>query len=152
MPNVFKLSEAASLALHTAVYLASRTDRMVSAKEMASALNVSEAHLAKVLQRLAREGIVRSVRGPKGGFRLARDGGEVSLLEVYEAVEGPVRASACLLGGPACTGDDCILGGLMESLNNDVKEHLRKTTVGEMAHLFASGHPGVVRSGEGGRG
>jgi Rrf2 family protein len=126
---------------------------MVSAKEMASALNVSEAHLAKVLQRLAREGIVRSVRGPKGGFRLARDGDKVSLLEVYEAVEGPVRASSCMLGGPACTGEDCILGGLVESLNNDVKDHLQKTTVGGMAHLLAARNPGVAAGGgEGGQG
>lgn len=149
MPNVFKLSEAASLALHTSVYLASRAERMVSAKEIASALNVSEAHLAKVLQRLAREGIVRSVRGPRGGFRLARDARTITLLEVYEAVEGPVRAVSCLLGAPVCTGEDCILGGLTEGLNNQVRDYLRKTTAGEMAHLLALQQADATRTGEG---
>lgn len=149
MPNVFKLSEAASLALHTAVYLGSRTDRMVSAREMASALKVSEAHLAKVLQRLAREGIVRSVRGPKGGFRLARDAHQITLLEVYEAVEGPVMASNCLLGQPACGGVECILGGLVETLNNQVRDHLQRTTVGKTAHILEAGQVRAAGSMDG---
>jgi Rrf2 family nitric oxide-sensitive transcriptional repressor len=63
MPTVLRMSDAASLALHGMVILAEAPERRVSARAIASELDASEAHLAKVLQRLARAGLVESVRG-----------------------------------------------------------------------------------------
>ena len=70
MSGSLKISEAASLALHTMVYLAGDPSAHYPAGRLAEALCVSEAHLAKVLQRLVKAGMLVSVRGPKGGFRL----------------------------------------------------------------------------------
>ncbi len=81
MATTLRISEAATLALHATALIGSSPTRL-SAHEMAERLNVSEAHLAKVLQRLAHAGLVRSVRGPHGGFMLARAGSEITLLEV----------------------------------------------------------------------
>ena len=96
MRTSLRVSEATSLALHAMALLTGDGSRPLSCHEMAEALQVSEAHLSKVLQRLGKQGFVSSLRGPKGGFRLARDPEDVSLLEIYEAIEGPVQFSNCL--------------------------------------------------------
>ncbi|MFH1058424.1 MAG: Rrf2 family transcriptional regulator [Pseudomonadota bacterium] len=132
MPHRLHISEAASLALHAMALLAVDQRRPRPTREMAETLKVSDHHLAKVMQRLGRAGLVQSQRGPHGGFRLARRQGAISLLEVYEAVEGPLPSQTCLLGRPACNGH-CALSGLMRRLGDDVKTYLSRTTLGDLA-------------------
>ena len=160
--TVFRLSEAGSLALHATVFLAANPDDILSAVlradpnlvaiaatredksirlsagEIAAALNVSESHLAKVLQRLARAGLVRSVRGPNGGYTLAKPSDKITLLDVYEAVEGPLSTDDCLLEEPICSGRTCIFGGLVKKLNTEVKEHLAGTRLADLRDLYRS--------------
>lgn len=136
MSTMLKISEAASLALHAMVFLAAKPHRLVSTREMASTLHISEAHLSKVLQRLARAGLVRSIRGPKGGFMLTRAGDRISLLDVYEAIEGPLVSSTCLLGTSACGGEQCILGGLLGIVDKLVREYLTETRLSELNRVY----------------
>lgn len=137
MANVLRISEAATLALHTLALLAARPGQIMSTHKIASRLDASEAHLAKVLQRLARMGLVRSIRGARGGFILGRDPEEVTLLEAYEAIDGPLRPSTCLMGHRVCRDHGCILGGLLEEINHDVREHLSSQRLSELTHIFA---------------
>lgn len=132
MQHNLRISEAASLALHAMALLAGDERRARPTREMAETLNVSDHHLAKVMQRLGRAGLVQSQRGPRGGFRLARQRESISLLEVYEAVEGPLAGQTCLLGHPVCQGP-CALSGLMRRLGDDVKTYLSGTTLGDLA-------------------
>ena len=104
MPCALRISEAASLGMHAMGLLSTGLDGPLSARMAADRLGVSEAHLAKVLQRLAKVGLLTSTRGPKGGFALSRDPESVSLLEVFEAIEGPMEPAACLFGIPLCDG------------------------------------------------
>ncbi len=138
MENVLNISEAASLALHTMVLLAANRNGLLSAGRIAAALDVSEAHLAKVLQRLARGGLVSSARGPKGGFALARGADQITLLEVYELIEGPLPSSRCLLGRPICGGKRCILGRLLVSVSQQVREALAAARLSKLATGFWS--------------
>ena len=131
--SILRISDAASLALHTMAYLAKSPDRMVSTHEIATALSVSENHLAKVRQRLAKAGLVDATRGPGGGFRLSRQPGAITLLEVYEAIEGEFKPAACMLHRPACDGTNCILGGLVASVNLQVLDYLSNTTLQQLA-------------------
>ena len=135
MQHLLKISEAASLALHTMGLLASRPGDRVSTRELAARLKVSEAHLAKVMQRLGRAGLVRSQRGPKGGFSLQRNPDEITLLEVYEATEGTLRKQRCLLGNPICNGN-CILGGLLENVGDEVREYFSTTRLSDLSDSF----------------
>ncbi len=135
MHNMIKISEAASLALHTMALLASCPGEKFSTKVMASRLGVSEAHLAKVLQRLGREGLVRSRRGPKGGFVLAKNPADVTLLEVYEAAEGPLVIRDCLLQQPVCQGH-CILGNLLVEISERVRNYFSNTTLADLTEAF----------------
>lgn len=136
MGGVVKFTEAASLALHTMSYLAVEADRLVSVREVAELLEVSENHLAKVMQRLSRAGLASSTRGPKGGFVLARAAREITLLEVYEAIEGPLDVHHCLFPSPRCTGD-CILGDVVGSANAAVRTHLARTHLSDLTRIFA---------------
>lgn len=113
MNTFISISEAASLAFHGMGLLAISGKRM-STKEMAEAINVSEAHLAKVFQRLVRCGFVTSSRGPGGGFELARPAESISLLDIYEAIEGQTDGGYCLLHQKECPFRTCIFGRYVE--------------------------------------
>ena len=136
MSDVIKFSEASSLGMHAMVLLSSEQGKVFSTREIASRLDVSEAHLSKVLQRLTRAGLVRPVRGPKGGFVIAESNGDPTLLKVYEAIDGPLAESKCLLGSPVCSRSGCILGDLLESANKEVREYLSGTRLSELAYVY----------------
>ncbi len=138
MSHLMKVSEAASLALHSMAYLAGHAGQNISARQVAERLGVSEAHLSKVLQRLAQAGLVKSSRGPKGGFTLKIPAERIALLDIFETIEGRLEATDCLLGIPICNGPDCILGGLLKSVDNQAKEYLGKTKLDEFKGLFDS--------------
>lgn len=135
MATAFRVSEAASLGLHAMVLLGSHPEERVSAGEIAEVLGVSEAHLAKVMQRLAHVGLVHSTRGPHGGFVLAKACDEITLLDVYEAIEGPLAETTCLLHTPVCDGA-CFLGDLLDQVNTLVREHLSRTKLCDLPCAF----------------
>lgn len=136
MSNIVKISQAASMALHAMVFLASEPDRVVPSKEVASTLGGSEAHLCKVMQRLAKAGLVSSTRGPKGGFVLKRGPRYIRLLEIFEAMEGPLEETNCLLGRPICRGGNCIFGDLLRDVDRQAKEYLSKRSLWDLEGVF----------------
>ena len=136
MPNILRISEAASLAMHTMVYLTCQKNELISTREIAKVLKASEAHLSKVLQRLARVGLVKSIRGPKGGFMLGKPAAKVTLLEVFETIEGPMESEVCLFGNSKCLGKDCLFGGLLHDLYNLTHKYFLKTTLNKLTHIF----------------
>jgi len=136
MTNFIKISEAASLAFHTAAYLAQNTDRLVTRHEIAGKLGASENHLSKVLQRLVHAGVVRSTRGPSGGFKIRTSWEKIRLMEIYEAIEGPLDTGRCLLDLAACRGNRCSLGVLVHRTNESVRKRLAGTTLVELAKSF----------------
>ncbi|MHC4945312.1 MAG: RrF2 family transcriptional regulator [Planctomycetota bacterium] len=147
MTTVLKISEAASLALHTMVYLAEKSGSQVATSEIAGALHRSEFHLSKVLQRLSRQGLVRSVRGPKGGFMLGGKGLDTTLLEVFEAIESPIDPNPCILGTPVCCWSDCILGSFVGSVNKQFTDYMGKKKLGHFMKSKARRGKASDRSG-----
>jgi len=117
MQSIIKINEATVLALHALIVIALKEDGMATNADIAEFLHASDNHLSKVLQRLAKAGLVRSVRGPHGGFVLGRSPETISLREVYETFEGPLRADHCLLETPVC-GDSCVFGDLLSNMTS----------------------------------
>lgn len=144
MPCALKISEAASLAMHALGYLAKREDGPVTSREIATRFEISEAHLAKVMQRLVKVGLLRSVRGPKGGFILNRRPESVNLLEIFEAIEGPFEPEQCLLSSGICDGDNCILGKIVVEANSMLRNRLEATTLEEVEAVINSKRPPVT--------
>lgn len=139
MAGILRISEAATLALHTMVVLAVRAPARVATNEIAELLGASENTLAKVLARLGKEGILDGVTGPGGGFALAGNPEETTLLEVYEAVEGPMGEPECLLGAAVCDDTGCVLGGLVEAIHSQVCAYFNTTTVVQLAEAVSIG-------------
>ena len=123
MSSVFNLSEASSIALHSMVMVAS-TEGKTNVNRIAERLNFSKHHVAKVMQRLVKVGILSSNSGPTGGFSLAKKPEQISLLDIYEAIEGPMVNYKCPLGYSECAFEKCILGTIAHDMNNNFKKYL----------------------------
>ena len=136
MTKILNITEAASLALHTSVLLTENTDKLISIKDITAKIPASEAHLSKVLQRLGKVGIVKSLRGPKGGFVLNKSPEEISLLDVYEAIDGSVRLENCLFNTKVCSGNSCILNTILKDINDKMYETLSKTKLSDLVDLY----------------
>lgn len=132
MASVIQISEAASLALHSMVMLAAPSNRSLTVKEMTVKANASEAHLSKVMQRLSKAGLVKSTRGPKGGFILGDKGLATTLLEIYQAIEGPIEAGGCLLDIDECPFQNCLFGGILTRMTHEFKEYMQTKTLRDM--------------------
>jgi len=126
--------------------LSGRNGRRLSTARIAEVLGASEATLSKVMQRLGRAGLVESVRGPHGGFALSVDPAATTLMDVYQAVEGAMPPTGCLLGKPVCQGGVCILGGMIQTVDRQVRDYLEKVTLAEVAGSFQL--PGRERNHE----
>ncbi len=132
MTKFLNMTEAMSLALHTAVVLASHPNKRMSAKEIAAGLHASEFHLAKVLQRLVNAGLLLSRRGPSGGFSLSPKGLNAVLLDFLRAVSTLPEGHMCLFEQPVCSGD-CILGDLLDQVDKLVLERLAGSKISDFA-------------------
>jgi Rrf2 family transcriptional regulator, nitric oxide-sensitive transcriptional repressor len=135
LSELFKLSEAASIALHSMAYMAVKGGR-VTVPEISHNLRVSEAHLSKVLQRLTKNGLVKSIRGPKGGYRVAKPVDEVTLKDIYEAVEGELKNSSCLFQNRKCNSKRCIMGEALVESSRIFSEHLTKTKLSDLKGTY----------------
>ncbi len=135
MSHGILISDAVSLAMHSMAVIASQ-EGLSSARDISSRLGVSEFHLAKVLQRLARNGLVKSTRGPRGGFTLAKKSGAITLLDVYEVIEGPLKAKACLMRKKTCNKKPCILGGSLETMWDIFRKHLNSTRISDITESY----------------
>src|ERR1700730_17661827 len=107
-------SRSAEYALRALTQLAALPpDEYAMAKNLAAEGNIPAHFLAKILQDLARDGFLKSNKGPRGGFRLALPAAEIPLLKIVEAVDGTGRYQRCVAGNPEC--HDRVLCSLHDS-------------------------------------
>ena len=139
MTDILKLSDGSSLALHAMALLARHPERRVSTTKMADLFGASEHTLAKVMHDLVRAGYVDSVRGAGGGFSLIRDPAKVTMLEIYEAIDGPLEEQHCLLGKPACEGKECVMQGLLGKLHKELHGYFSRTRLDTLARAIEIG-------------
>lgn len=127
------ITQAAEYALRAAVCLASRpAGEAMTTQQIARRAGVPAGYLAKVLQVLARAGIVDSQRGANGGFVLTRPAAEVTLLDIVSAVDRSRRIRACPLGLAHAGGGLCPLHRRLDQLAASAEEMLRGTTLAQL--------------------
>lgn len=116
------------------MYLASKPPgARVSSSEVASAEDVPVDFLQKLLRKCVRAGLVKAYRGPQGGFSLARSPGEITVLQVVEAVQGPLVFNKCLLGKETCPRSSiCPLRRRWAAITEEVSRFMRHTTLEEL--------------------
>jgi len=125
MSSLINISEGSSLALHGIAIVAIKSPERINVKSLAEILNASVAHLAKIFQRLSKAGFVKSVRGPSGGFVLAKAATEITLLDIYEAIEGEVNLHYCPLGKDKCQFTHCIFGKKLNQVSEQIYKDLK---------------------------
>ncbi len=128
MSRIFALSEASSIAIHSMVIIA-RSPEGINAAKIAEITGLSRNHIAKVLQRLVKIDMLRSVRGPAGGFTLKADPSAITLLDIYQAIEGNIDISDCPLAYDVCGFDHCLMGNVINRLTSEFKDFLKEKTL-----------------------
>lgn len=128
MAKLFSLSEASSIAIH-AMVLVARSEGMINVNKIAETTKTSRHHVAKVMQRLAKEGLIGSGRGPGGGFILKKSAKEISFLNIYESIEGKAEIINCLFQSPVCTMNGCIMNGITAKISGEFLEYLKSQTL-----------------------
>jgi Rrf2 family protein len=130
-----KLSYAADYALRALAHLARQPPgRAVPSHAVAAAVGAPAAFLSKVLERLEVARVLRTRKGPRGGYRLARPAGDITLLEVVEAVDGPVRGAAPLVGTQGAGRLDARLARVCEEAAGLVRERLGRVRLSELVN------------------
>lgn len=104
------------------------------AGEIAARIKAPQNYLGKLLRQLARAGLLEGRKGSKGGFRLARSSGNISLYEVLEPIERVSRINGCVLGRAQCTRKEhCALHEGWARIRNEYLGFLRHTKLSEVA-------------------
>ncbi|MEA3499465.1 MAG: Rrf2 family transcriptional regulator [Candidatus Marinimicrobia bacterium] len=122
MSMLINISEGSSLAMHGLALIAINNPKRLNIKYLAKKLKASEAHLAKVFQQLSKSGIVKSLRGPSGGFVLNKPANKINLLEIHEIIDGKVDINTCPLGKNNCPFSDCNLYNDLFSISKNTRE------------------------------
>lgn len=102
-------------------------------REIALACQIPQSLLAKLLQQLARKGMVQSVQGVNGGYRLKVGMAEITLADLYDAVEGPFRITACRGVGDNCDRfENCDLKSAIAPLQRQLHTYLRTVSLADL--------------------
>jgi Rrf2 family protein len=126
------LSQTSEYALRALTYLASEPETPRTGQAIARKTQVPPGYLAKVLQQLAKAGLVRSQRGVGGGFVLARPPGETSILAVLNAVDPIRRIDRCPLSLPEHARALCALHRRLDDAFGAVEASFRDSTIGDL--------------------
>jgi FeS assembly SUF system regulator len=130
MLRVTKLTDYASVVL---TVLATQTDAVLSASGLAERAGLEVTTVAKVLKPLAQAGLVQAFRGVNGGYRLARAPSEISLVEIVEAIEGPLAMTECSIHDGHCEIEhSCSARANWRRINDVVADVLRKVSLADM--------------------
>jgi Rrf2 family protein len=127
-----KLTRASSYALHAVAHMAaSGEDKPIASHHIAHARGIPELFLLKILKPLVSARILRSVKGPNGGYRLARPAAKITMLEIVEAVDGPIRGTAPLADGSK-NGLDAKLEAICSQAADQVRRQLGKVHLSDL--------------------
>jgi Rrf2 family iron-sulfur cluster assembly transcriptional regulator len=102
------------------------------ARRVATAHRLPAQFVSKLLRLLVKAGLLQSLRGPNGGYRLAKTANRISLLEILEAVDGVIGSAVPAAGDQGAGSVDARLQSVFDRAAETVRRHLRGTTVGEL--------------------
>ncbi len=122
---------------------------VASAREIAESFDVPTSLLMNVLKELASAGFVESVRGAHGGYRLARAAEDVSLADLIETLEGPIRLAECVAGPSGHKGDrevcgivdKCPVAGPLHRVHRKLSDFLKQVSLADIAEPATAEKP-----------
>jgi FeS assembly SUF system regulator len=121
-----------------ATHMARQPEQLFTATELAVAGRVGVATASKILKQLARAGLLNSVRGTKGGYRLARPAATISLADVIDALEGPPGLIECSVRDGLCSHEQsCAIRGHWQAIDRLIRRTLAQTSLSDMTQPMA---------------
>jgi Rrf2 family protein len=132
---MMELTRKGEYAIRGIVYLAGKPiDKVCLLSDIAAAVDVPPTFLAKIFQQFSKIGLVKSFRGTGGGFMLGRAPENITLLEVVEAVEGPIIPNRCVVNASDCDRSDyCNVHPVWKRIQVEVRSVLEGVTLKELA-------------------
>ena len=133
---MLRLSKKADYALMAMKHLALKTDQgsASSAREIAEQYDIPIELMAKVLQRLVRSGLLASHHGTRGGYQLSRPADAISVADVIQAIDGPLRVTACSTDDEQCDQfAKCNVRDPLWRIKERILDALRSCTIAEIA-------------------
>jgi len=131
MTKIIAISEANAIAFHGMALIA-KSEIAINANDIAEISGSSKHHTSKVLQRLVKQGLLGSTRGPSGGFYLKKSAKDILLMEILEAQEGTIELNDCPIDNPICPFGTCLMGGICYDISDTLLKYLRTHTLQEM--------------------
>jgi len=142
---VLRISKLTDYGTIVMTYLAREADRLHAASEIAGEIKLAAPTVSKILKMLAREGLVTSYRGAKGGYTLARKADAISVVEIIDALEGPVGLTECGSTPGLCAQESsCSIRANWQHINGAVRQALANVTLAQMAqpvHIVSPPRP-----------
>jgi Rrf2 family protein len=129
-----QITRQADYAVRAVLYLAQLgPDKRAATSQIAQDQKIPPSFLAKIVSQLSVAGILQTSRGARGGVSLARDPENISILEVVEAIDGPILLNECVAGnGSSCTfGDTCPMRPLWCDAQAELVNRLTRTDFGQ---------------------
>ncbi len=125
-----QITRQADYAVRAVLYLARMgSEQRAATSQIAQEQQIPPSFLAKIVSQLSVAGLLQTSRGARGGVSLARPPEQISLLEVVEAIDGPILLNECVSGNGACTfGDDCPMQPIWCDAQAELVRRLRTTT------------------------
>lgn len=128
MTKILAISEANAIAFHSMAVIA-MSDLAINATSLSERINASKHHVSKVMQRLVKEGLIGSTRGPSGGFYLTKKPKEIMLIDILEAIEGEVSVTECPIDNAECPFGSCLMGGICYELGNKLVTYIKNNSL-----------------------
>ena len=134
-----RITRQTDYAIRCVLYLTRHENNVTMVNDISEAMMVPKSFLAKILQKLVRAGIVRSFRGVKGGFSLSRAPSEINMLDVIEAIDGPIEANRCVLDARSCELNRlCPVHPVWVEIKNDIEKRLKSWDFAKLAKRVVS--------------
>lgn len=129
-----QITRQADYALRAMLYLAKlEKDVRAATSQIADEQQIPPSFLAKIISQLSIAGLILTSRGARGGVTLARQPEEITLLDVVEAIDGPISLNVCSHSAGACPfGDDCPIQPIWSDAQHELVDKLRSTNFGQL--------------------
>lgn len=149
--QMLRLTKKADYGLMALKYLAEQNDGSAqSAKDIAEAYHIPQQLLAKILQTLAKSGILVSHAGTNGGYALAKASKDISAFEVIRAIDGPLFITSCITIHGACDlTSTCTIKEPLRKVNDSIKELLSGIYISDLVEASDGATPRGVTVGGG---
>lgn len=125
-----RFSKATDYALHTMLMLVEAASvKPIGVQQLAEAQGVSPTYLSKILTRLVKAGMIESVSGVNGGYRLTRNRDDITFLDIIHAIEGTASLFECGF----VHGSECLIQAVMKEAEEKMEQHLNNAKLADLA-------------------